>query len=126
MSCWTSVRSLNHLSRNRKQKGPVQEEWRANKAANQAKRITEQAYVTRCRMVSGQYPDYSDARPFHDALMRANPERLKWGTDWPHPSIPKEIMPDDGHLLDLFCGWTPDEHTRRQILVDTPVRLFGT
>jgi predicted TIM-barrel fold metal-dependent hydrolase len=35
-------------------------------------------------------------------------------------------MPDDGHLLDLFCRWTPDEGTRRQILVDTPMRLFGT
>jgi predicted TIM-barrel fold metal-dependent hydrolase len=35
------------------------------------------------------------------------------------------MMPDDGHLLDLFCDWTPDEKTRRQILVDTPARLFG-
>jgi predicted TIM-barrel fold metal-dependent hydrolase len=43
-----------------------------------------------------------------------------WGTDWPHPSIPAEVMPDDGHLLDL----TPDEQMRRRILVDTPARLF--
>jgi predicted TIM-barrel fold metal-dependent hydrolase len=57
--------------------------------------------------------------------MRANPERLMWGTDWPHPSTPAEIMPDDGHLLDLFYTWTPDEHTRRHILVETPMRLFG-
>ncbi len=35
-----------------------------------------------------------------------------WGTDWPHPSIPAEVMPDDGHLLDLFMDWTPDEKTR--------------
>src|SRR5215831_19513063 len=76
--------------------------------------------------LSMQFPDYPDAKPFHDALLRANPERLMWGTDWPHPSIPGEVMPDDGHLLDLFYDWTPDEQTRRRILVDTPARLFGT
>ena len=32
-----------------------------------------------------------------------------WGTDWPHPSIAAAVMPDDGHLLDLFHDWTPDE-----------------
>jgi 2-pyrone-4,6-dicarboxylate lactonase len=79
--------------------------------------------VYRC---SAQYPDYADARPLHDALVRANPQRLMWGTDWPHPSIAAEVMPDDGHLLDLFHDWTPDSETRRRILVDTPTRLFGT
>ena len=75
--------------------------------------------------LSAQFPDYPDARPFHDALLRANPERLLWGTDWPHPSIAAEAMPDDGHLLDLFCEWTPDAETRCRILVETPARLFG-
>ena len=75
--------------------------------------------------LSAQYPDYADARPLHDALVRANPERLMWGTDWPHPSIPAEVMPDDGHLLDLFHDWTPDQDTRRRILVETPARLFA-
>ena len=74
--------------------------------------------------LSTRYPDYADARPLHEALVRANPERLMWGTDWPHPSIAAEVMPDDGHLLDLFHDWTPDEETRRRILVDTPARLF--
>jgi 2-pyrone-4,6-dicarboxylate lactonase len=78
--------------------------------------------VYRC---SAQYPDYADARPLHDALVRANPQRLMWGTDWPHRSIAAEVMPDDGHLLDLFHDWTPDEDTRRLILVETPTRLFG-
>jgi predicted TIM-barrel fold metal-dependent hydrolase len=58
-------------------------------------------------------------------LLRANPERLIWGTDWPHPSIPAEAMPDDGHLLDLFHDWTPDPNVRLRILVETPTRLFG-
>jgi 2-pyrone-4,6-dicarboxylate lactonase len=75
--------------------------------------------------LSGQFPDYLDARPFHDALIRANPERLIWGTDWPHPSIAAQDMPDDGHLLDLFYAWTADAETRRRILVETPQRLFG-
>jgi 2-pyrone-4,6-dicarboxylate lactonase len=75
--------------------------------------------------LSTQFADYPDASSFHDALLRANPERLLWGTDWPHPSIPAESMPDDGHLLDLFDAWTPDQQTRRRILVDTPARLFG-
>jgi predicted TIM-barrel fold metal-dependent hydrolase len=75
--------------------------------------------------LSTQFPDYPDARPFHDALLRANPERLMWGTDWPHPSIPGEIMPDDGHLLDLFYEWTVDAATRRKTLVETPDTLFA-
>jgi len=75
--------------------------------------------------LSAQYPDYADARPLHDALVRANPNMLMWGTDWPHPSIDAAVMPDDGHLLDLFYDWTPDEKIRRQILVDTPARLFA-
>jgi predicted TIM-barrel fold metal-dependent hydrolase len=75
--------------------------------------------------LSTQYPDYADAKVLHDALLRTNPERLMWGTDWPHPSIAAEAMPDDGHLLDLFHDWTPDEKMRRQILVDTPARLFA-
>jgi 2-pyrone-4,6-dicarboxylate lactonase len=75
--------------------------------------------------LSTQFPDYPDARPLHDALVRANPERLMWGTDWPHPSIPAQVMPDDGHLLDLFHAWTSDRQLRQRILVDTPARLFG-
>jgi predicted TIM-barrel fold metal-dependent hydrolase len=75
--------------------------------------------------LSSQYPDYPDAQPFHAALLRANPERLTWGTDWPHPQIDAALMPDDGHLVDLFHRWTPDASHRRLILVDTPARLFG-
>ncbi len=75
--------------------------------------------------LSERYPDYADARPFHDALVRANPERLMWGTDWPHPWVAAETMPDEGHLLDLLFDWTPDAEMRRRILVDTPARLFA-
>ena len=74
------------------------------------------------RQIADHYPD---AKVLHDRLVAANPERLMWGTDWPHPSIPVDVMPDDGHLLDLFHDWTPDAQVRRQVLVETPTRLFG-
>jgi 2-pyrone-4,6-dicarboxylate lactonase len=74
--------------------------------------------------VSKLYPDYADACALHQALVAASPERLMWGTDWPHPSIPADVMPDDGHLLDLLFDWTPEEAVRRKILVETPQRLF--
>jgi len=75
--------------------------------------------------LSRQFPDYPDARAFHDALIAANPDRLIWGTDWPHPQIEAAVMPDDGHLVDLLTDWTSDMQLRRRILVETPARLFG-
>jgi predicted TIM-barrel fold metal-dependent hydrolase len=74
--------------------------------------------------LSMQAPHYPDVRPFHEALLRANPDRLVWGTDWPHPRIEGD-MPDAGRLLDLFHHWTPDQETRRRILAANPARLYG-
>ena len=75
--------------------------------------------------LSEKFPDYPDARAFHDALLAANPERLVWGTDWPHPQIDTATMPDDGHLVDLFTQWTPSVQQREKIFVETPRKLFG-
>ena len=74
--------------------------------------------------VSQRSPGYEDARPFHEALVRTNPERLVWGSDWPHPRMEGE-MPDAGLLFELFHAWTPDESTRQRILVANPARLYG-
>jgi 2-pyrone-4,6-dicarboxylate lactonase len=74
--------------------------------------------------LSTRAPDYPDARPFHEALVRANPEQLIWGTDWPHPRIEGE-MPNAGHLLDMFNEWTPDAAVRKKILIDNPAKLYG-
>jgi len=74
--------------------------------------------------LSRQAPDYPDARPFHEALVRANPERLVWGGDWPHPRVEGE-MPDAGHLFELFQAWTPNEATQQRILVTNPAQLYG-
>lgn len=69
------------------------------------------------------WPDYAEARPFHEALVAANPDQCVWGLDWPHPGL-KATMPNDGALFDLFNAWTPDEEIRRKILVDNPARLY--
>jgi 2-pyrone-4,6-dicarboxylate lactonase len=67
-------------------------------------------------------------RPFHDAiafgaaLIEAAPDRILWGTDWPHPNI--RVMPNDGELVDLFACYTADEAIRRKILIDNPTRLY--
>lgn len=74
---------------------------------------------------SARGPDYADMRPLHEALVRANPEQLVWGTDWPHPSIPAERMPNDGRLLNLLLDWVPDADVRDRILVRNPARLYG-
>jgi predicted TIM-barrel fold metal-dependent hydrolase len=73
--------------------------------------------------ISQDAPDYPDARPFHQALVAANPERLVWGGDWPHPRVEGE-MPDAGHLFELFQAWTPDLATRHRILVSNPAKLY--
>jgi predicted TIM-barrel fold metal-dependent hydrolase len=69
------------------------------------------------------FPDYPDIRPFHDALVRANPARLLWGSDWPHVRM-GDLTPDVGHLLDLFHLWTGDTALQRTILAENPAALF--
>jgi predicted TIM-barrel fold metal-dependent hydrolase len=80
--------------------------------------------VSGAHRVSKRAPDYADARALHVALVKENPDRLVWGSDWPHPRMDAE-MPNAGHLLDLFNEWTEDDAIRRRILVDNPARLYG-
>ena len=68
-------------------------------------------------------PDYPEARPFHEALVAANPDNLVWGSDWPHPR-PEGPVPDAKHLLALFLDWTPDADRRAAILSANPARLY--
>jgi predicted TIM-barrel fold metal-dependent hydrolase len=67
-------------------------------------------------------PDYVEAKPFHDALIDANPRNLVWGTDWPHPR-PEGPLPDAKRLRDVFLDWTTPAN-RKAILVDNPARLY--
>jgi predicted TIM-barrel fold metal-dependent hydrolase len=68
-------------------------------------------------------PAYPEALPLAQAFVQAAPERLVWGSDWPHPT-PK-IPPDDAGLLDLLGEWAPTDATRRRILVTNPESLYG-
>lgn len=68
-------------------------------------------------------PAYSDATAVARAYVKAAPERLVWGSDWPHPT--ENDKPDDAALFDLLGEWAPDEAVRRRILVDNPAKLYG-
>ena len=57
------------------------------------------------------------------AYIAAAPERMVWGSDWPHPTETEK--PDDAVLFDLLGDWAPDEATRQRILVDNPAKLYG-
>ncbi len=93
--------------------------------------------------VSGAYrasstgaPDYADVRPLARALIDANPARVLWGSDWPHPdsrrregteitAISPDLKIDDAAVLNQLAVWAPDAALRRSILVENPARLYG-
>jgi predicted TIM-barrel fold metal-dependent hydrolase len=74
--------------------------------------------------ISSAGPPYTDAVPFAQACIAAAPDRVLWGTDWPHPNI-EGHMPNDGDLMNLLALYAPDEAVRNRILVDNPARLYG-
>jgi D-galactarolactone isomerase len=69
-------------------------------------------------------PPYPEATAIAQAFVRAAPERLVWGSDWPHPGVPTN-KPDDALLFDLLMEWAPDAATRNRILVQNPETLYG-
>ena len=73
------------------------------------------------RMATG--PDFADAAPMARALIEAAPDRLIWGSDYPHLSFADQV--GSVQLFNLLADWAPDEPTRRRILVDNPAALFG-
>ncbi len=74
--------------------------------------------------LSKQGPPYSDVDPVARALLSAIPDRVLWGTDWPHPNM-KSHMPDDGELVDRIMTICDTDELRRKVLVDNPARLYG-
>ena len=72
--------------------------------------------------VSANGRPFRDVIPFAAALVQAAPDRVLWGTDFPHPNV--EVMPNDGELVDLFAQIVPDEAARKRVLVDNPARLY--
>lgn len=73
--------------------------------------------------VSKQGPPYRDAVALAKILADQAPERMLWGTDWPHPN--HTAVPNDGTLVDLIAEIAPGESTRQRMLVDNPAALFG-
>lgn len=74
------------------------------------------------RLTADGAPPYDDVVPYAQAVIDAAPDRVLWGTDWPHPNV--RHMPDDGDLVDLLTSVAPDERTRHRILVDNPQGLY--
>jgi predicted TIM-barrel fold metal-dependent hydrolase len=79
-----------------------------------------------------QQPSYPDAAPIARAMIAANPDRILWGTDWPHsgaakrdPAVIEPFRPeDDGHALNQLAEWTKSPAELQKILVDNPARLY--
>ena len=80
--------------------------------------------------------DLSDVAPLARALVAANPQRILWGTNWPHPGsapvagrkptdLAVHVQTDDGKVLNMLPVWVPDAATRKLILVDNPAHLYG-
>ncbi|WP_367382212.1 amidohydrolase family protein [Stenotrophomonas cyclobalanopsidis] len=68
-------------------------------------------------------PGYADVVPFARHLVKRFPDRVLWGTDWPHPNM-KDHMPDDGHLVDVIPHIAPTLELQQKLLVDNPMRLY--
>jgi 2-pyrone-4,6-dicarboxylate lactonase len=75
------------------------------------------------RVSASDLPPYDDVKPMADALIEAAPDRIMWGTDWPHPNK-YVVNPNDGDLVDAFGDWVSDETMRRKIIVDTPAAFY--
>ncbi|CAI8716495.1 2-pyrone-4,6-dicarbaxylate hydrolase [Pseudomonas sp. IT-196MI5] len=84
------------------------------------------AWVKVCgaeRVSIGRRP-FDDAIPFAERLIQVAPDRVLWGTDWPHPNISKD-MPNDGGLVDLMFRFCTDPVLRQKLLIDNPLKLYG-
>ncbi|RJX74877.1 amidohydrolase [Pseudomonas sp. LS-2] len=84
------------------------------------------AWVKVCgaeRVSAGRRP-FEDAIPFAERLIEIAPDRVLWGTDWPHPNISKD-MPNDGGLVDLMFRFCTDPEKRQKLLVENPLKLYG-
>lgn len=73
--------------------------------------------------LDGERDAYRDVVPFARRLVETFPDRVLWGTDWPHPNL-KDHMPDDGLLVDFIAHIACSETLQRKLLVDNPMRLY--
>jgi predicted TIM-barrel fold metal-dependent hydrolase len=78
--------------------------------------------ITGLERGSGAGKPFHDAVPFARKLIDNAPDRVLWGTDWPHPNV--KVMPNDGEIVDLIPLYAPDTAIQQKLLVDNPERLF--
>ena len=79
--------------------------------------------LTVCR-VSKTPGAYEDVRPYHDALVATNPDRLLWGSDWPYVRM-GALAPNPGQLIDVAYDWLGNDTLRKNVWVDNPARLYN-
>jgi 2-pyrone-4,6-dicarboxylate lactonase len=83
----------------------------------------ERLSVSGPRALHGERHAYRDVVPFARRIVEAFPDRVLWGTDWPHPNL-KDHMPDDGLLVDFIPTIATTAPLQRKLLVDNPMRLY--
>ena len=74
-------------------------------------------------LATGDQAAYADVEPFARRIVETYPDRVLWGTDWPHPNL-KDHMPDDGLLVDFIAHIAPTAELQRKLLVTNPMRLY--
>ena len=125
---------VDHFGRGNPAQGPTHPEFAALLDLVKSGRLYVK--ISGAYRVSEQAPDFAEVTPLAQALVAANPDRIVWGSDWPHPNSDfgrgkplSEISPpfpiDDGLLLDQLPKWVPDAGLRKKILVENPARLYG-
>lgn len=112
---------IDHMGRVKASDGLEQAPFRA--LLGLVKNLNAWVKICGAERVSTKGPPFSDAVPFGRALVEAAPDRVLWGTDWPHPNV--RWMPDDAGLLELFAAMVPEPDLQRRILVDNPAKLYG-
>jgi 2-pyrone-4,6-dicarboxylate lactonase len=83
----------------------------------------ERLSVTGPKALHGEQAAYRDVVPFAKRIVETFPDRVLWGTDWPHPNL-KDHMPDDGVLVDFIPRIATTSELQRKLLVDNPMRLY--
>jgi predicted TIM-barrel fold metal-dependent hydrolase len=125
---------FDHFGRARAEAGPGQQNFDA--LLDLVKSGHVYVKISAAYRCSKKAPATHEVAPRAQALVKANPDRLVWGSDWPHPDsdagrgkplteIAQPFPIDDGLVFNQLARWVPDEATRKNILVDNPARLYG-
>jgi 2-pyrone-4,6-dicarboxylate lactonase len=112
---------IDHMARVRAADGLGQPPFRT---LTELMRSDEKCWVKLCgcERISSSGPPFRDAVPFARIALESAPDRVVWGTDWPHPNV--KTMPNDGDLADLIPLFAPESDLQHKLLVSNPARLY--